>query len=267
MKKVSYHLGINKYPSSIWGKGANLSGCINDARGLFSLFKANGFESTILTDEAVTTKSFTELVEKIALDVKEGIVVITYSGHGIDSQVLDKVSGRKQTITGICLTNRIFWDFEFKNLLSKFSKDVTVIWISDSCFSEGNYRKVDKPLKKGHKERFISWDKIKQIWRDIFQREAEIQSFLVLPDDRIKCKVISLMSSQDTETSLEVNSAGIFTSSLLRNVKGGTWRDVLSLIERDVIKKTKREQHPAYEILNIPQGDVQALMKKPFLIL
>ena len=261
MNKVSYHFGINKYPAVIWGHNANLRGCINDAVNMQSLCKANGFTTKLFTDGQVNSKTFAQIISDIAKTVKDGTVVLTYSGHGIDS----KINNGTKTITGICLSDRVFWDFEMKHLLALFEPTVTVIWISDSCFSEGNYRKLKLPLKIGCRERLLKMEKIREKSRILFEREAKLLSLFQAQDNGIKARVIALLSSQDTETSLEVYGNGVFTSAIMRSIKKEKWTDFLKDIENSVKRRTEGQQNPAYEFINISPSDLDVLLSKPFL--
>jgi hypothetical protein len=132
---ISIHIGLNNIDPAYYGTGNELAGCINDARDMQSLGVAQGFQTTLMTDEGATAEAVIAAISGAANTLRAGdILLLTYSGHG--SQVPDKngdePDGKDETW---CLYDRMLIDDELYSLWSQFQSGVRICVLSDSCHS------------------------------------------------------------------------------------------------------------------------------------
>ncbi len=135
-KPTAIAIGINTVnPEHYDGWSGPLAACEADARDMAEIARSQGFSATeILTSEA-TRDTFWRTLRKAANDTPEnGIVVISYSGHGghvpdIDG---DEVDGQDETW---CLYDGQLLDDELSHAWTFFKRGVRVVVFSDSCNS------------------------------------------------------------------------------------------------------------------------------------
>jgi hypothetical protein len=135
MKKFSLHVGINDYP----GTGADLNGCVNDAKNWTSLLEEEGYVATTLLDtDATKSMVVAHLKALIALARFGDRVVFTYSGHG---SWLPDVGGDEEDGRDECLvlhdyaTGGLLLDDEINEIVSGRRFGVRFYFFSDSCHS------------------------------------------------------------------------------------------------------------------------------------
>ena len=156
---ISIHIGLNNIDVGYYGPGNELAGCINDARDMQNLAVAQGFQTTLMTDEGATSDTVVAAISGAAHTLHAGdILLVTYSGHG--SQVPDKngdePDGKDETW---CLYDRMFIDDELYALWSQFEPGVRIFVLSDSCHSGTVARMLqsrDLIVSQGFKGQFRS---------------------------------------------------------------------------------------------------------------
>jgi hypothetical protein len=131
-------VGINRYSPAYYGSGNDLSQCIKDAerlRDTASRIMPQGSIKRLLVDERATAEGWLSEMDKLASEAKKGdVVLLTQSSHGTTHYGFEGVA------SGLCFYDRIVWDSEVNRALQKFRSGVTVVRISDSCYSESTYR-------------------------------------------------------------------------------------------------------------------------------
>lgn len=137
MKKALV-IGINKY-----GKGNDLSGCVNDANGIEFMLLNNGdsshnFDVKKITDSNATKMYVLESIEKL-FENDNDISLLYFSGHGYD----DKTDGAIVLADGTIL--------KFQDLMSIVNKSTAKykIIILDCCYAGkiANYNQIgDKTI-------------------------------------------------------------------------------------------------------------------------
>ena len=143
-KGISINIGL-KDPPSYWinNNSGNLTlfGCENDADFMYELFEKFGFQKrTILKGlgDGLTAAHFTNVENAIKsaqteLD-SDGILVITYSGHGSQSATLagNELDGKNEYWV---LDGKEMFDDDLIKLLLPFKSTQRILIISDSCHS------------------------------------------------------------------------------------------------------------------------------------
>ena len=204
MKKVSIHIGINKYDREYYGGDIDLQQCVNDAERLYDYSEARGFQPNLMTNQNATVANFTASMTDAAKTLKKGdILFLTDSSHGTYD---DNIVGTKiKRMTAICLHDGIFWDYEFRELLKKFKAGVKLIWLSDCCFAESNWRFIrDSQPYNNALTRYTP-------------KPKEAVAVPTQGDKRnIKCNLFTYSSSNVYQVSYEDENGGVFTTSVLK---------------------------------------------------
>ncbi|HRI62011.1 MAG TPA: caspase family protein [Saprospiraceae bacterium] len=204
MKKVSIHLGINKYDADYYGGNIDLGQCVYDAERLEDYSTANGFSAYAMLNGNATVDNFTRKMTDAAKTLKKGdILFLTDSSHGTYDDNIVGAKTKRQT--AICLHDGIFWDYEMRELLKKFKAGVKVIWLSDCCFAESNWRFIrDSQPYNNARARYTP-------------KPADAVAVPTQGDKRsIKCNLFTYSSSNVYQVSYEDENGGVFTSSVLK---------------------------------------------------
>lgn len=156
-KGISLHVGINKYDREYYGGNIDLNQCVFDAERLHDFAIEREYQANLMTNSSATVAKFRAFILKAAKTLKKGdFFFLTNSSHGTYYDNI--VNGQTKRMTAICLHDGIFWDYEFRELLKKFKTGVTVIWLSDCCFAESNWRFMrgeDQRPYNGARARFV----------------------------------------------------------------------------------------------------------------
>jgi len=205
MKKVSIHIGINKYDRDYYGGNIDLQQCVNDAERLYDYSAGRGFQANLMTNQNATVENFTGAMTDAAKTLKKGdILFLSDSSHGTYDDLVEK--GKVKRATAICLHDGILWDYEFRELLKAFRAGVTVIWLSDCCFAESNWRFVRDPLPYNNaKVRFVRLSEYPGIPVGATQGDKR----------QIRCKMFTYSSSNIYQVSYEDEKGGVFTTAVI----------------------------------------------------
>lgn len=234
--KISHHIGINKYNPTYYGKIRELKGCVNDSKYMNDLATANGYLSSKVINASAISNYFVEYLTRLSEKLVPGDnLLISFSGHGTKSEIDGKMCN------GLCFYDRILWDYEIKAVFAKFRKGVNLIWITDCCFAEENFRFV---FRQDGDIKFINTDQIENFtapknvtWQNVFD---------------IKCNLIQYASSSQFQVSYDLAKNGLFTEALrsaVRENPTGNYYKIFQLIERNMAK-TGYPQTPKFIVLN-----------------
>lgn len=143
-KRKALIVGIDKYLIP----GANLSGCVNDAKDMANTLLILGFPPTqikILTNEKATKARIIKGLEWLVKDAKPGDVLVYYhSGHGSQKTDLDADEGEGDNIDEMVIPHDFDWSDEsthlidddfYKALTGKTPEGVRAEAIFDTCYS------------------------------------------------------------------------------------------------------------------------------------
>jgi hypothetical protein len=142
---ISIHIGLNYVsPDQFeggWGSmgqgtsNGELLGCINDAQAMQRIANSLGYLSIPILNEEATADRIISEIGQAAYNLDEnGILLITYSGHGAQMPDVngDEPDGMNETWVTY---DRQLIDDELYNLWSQFSSGARIVVLSDSCHS------------------------------------------------------------------------------------------------------------------------------------
>ena len=137
MTKRAVCVGINDYPIP----GADLKGCVNDARQWAGLlkdhFEFSGGDVRLLLDKAAPKAAIITALKDLLAGAKSGdVLVFTNSSHG--TYVADKSGDEKGYDEALCpwdIRDNLVIDDDLRELFSGLAAGVRLTVISDSCFS------------------------------------------------------------------------------------------------------------------------------------
>lgn len=136
-KGISINIGLNIVEPEMYPRSQikELKGCEEDAKFMSNLAKGSEFQTILLLgskgEAKIAQVKNSILNAKRDLD-KDGILVITFSGHG--SQISDPLEPDGNFETW-CLFDGVLRDFELFGLLTEFEKTQRILIVSDSCHS------------------------------------------------------------------------------------------------------------------------------------
>ena len=159
--KKAICVGINNYP----GSSNDLQGCVNDANDWSALLKDYGFETSVMLDSEATGQNIKVALDNLIVSAAAGdVIVFTYSGHG--TQYLDLSGDEGDTYDeAIYVYDGRILDDELRLTIDKIDPAVTLIVISDSCFSGS----VTRLIPENTKPRFVPADGMSD-YRQVRQR-------------------------------------------------------------------------------------------------
>jgi len=138
--KFALHVGINRYDSTYYGSGNNLNMCVSDSDVMSSISAVLGVDLIYqLKDEQASAAAWLANVRELAGRADKGdIVFLSQSSHGTYQDYTSGLATKRAT--GMCMHDRILWDYEIREELKRFRTGVTLIWFTDCCFSQSNWR-------------------------------------------------------------------------------------------------------------------------------
>jgi hypothetical protein len=154
-------VGINNYP----GSSNDLQGCVNDAKDWSALLNEYGFATTLILDSQATGQNIKAALENMIVSAAAGdVLVFTYSGHG--TQYLDLSGDEGDTYDeALYVYDGRILDDEMRAIINQIDPNVTLVVISDSCFSGS----VTRLIPENAKPRFVPADGIAD-YRQVRQR-------------------------------------------------------------------------------------------------
>ncbi len=133
---ISLHLGLNRVdPLQYGGWDGALKAAEFDAKDMYDLAQAQGFESQLLLTEDATSEAVSNAIGAAASKLTSGdIFFITYSGHG--GQIADTDGDEPDLLDETwVLYDRELLDDELRMLWSLFASGTRILMLSDSCHS------------------------------------------------------------------------------------------------------------------------------------
>lgn len=144
MAKHALTIGINDYP----GSGADLAGCVNDARDWAQALGERGFETLTLLDSMATGQAIRQAIRVTLERARPGdLVVVTYSGHGtwVPDTNGDEPDRRDEALCPWDYQQDLITDDELFAVFTSARRTVRCVFISDSCHS-GTVTRLAAPL-------------------------------------------------------------------------------------------------------------------------
>ena len=247
---MGLHIGLNGVdPRHYDGWSGPLSACEFDAKDMAKIAASNKIKSKVLLTKQATRAKALAGIRDAAKKLKSGgFFFLTYSGHG--GQV-DDVSGEEidKLDETWCLYDGELIDDELYLELSRFSKGVRVLVLSDSCHSGTvtRARMAAAPARAGRPKMMPPdvADRVYQKHKAFYDRlqkavmkasassdpDAALAAAHATVSNRLtnlaaKCKagVILISGCQDNQTSLDGAHNGAFTEQLLKVWNNGKYR-------------------------------------------
>ena len=137
MTKRALCVGINDYPIA----GADLKGCVNDARQWAGLLKDHfdfaGADVQLLLDKQASKSNVIGALKGLLANARSGdVLVFTNSSHG--TYIEDKDGDEERYDEAMCpwdIKDNLIVDDDLRELFTDLPKGVHLSVISDSCFS------------------------------------------------------------------------------------------------------------------------------------
>ena len=212
------HFSINDYP----GTGSDLRGCNNDQEDDFNYVdgKIGGVSLRGLQDKLVTPSRFESEIRAAFRAMQRGLLTIGYSGHGTYDGDGSEPDGFREALA---LWGGNFTDKRFIALCKEKPANLDLVFILDSCFSEGMSRlglTHDAIIKH---PRFLMTSPMPRNFHVIKQAPYEVNDWLV----------ISACAENQTAADALFNNRynGAFTYYAVRTLeKGITYRQWMERI-------------------------------------
>lgn len=201
-------VGINRYLPSYYGSGNDLEQCVNDSGRMADWFGRNVKDwSKILqmTDEWATAENFISELSRLASITQKGdVVFISQSSHGTTYQ------GSKGVASGLCFYDRIMWDDEVHLALRQFKAGVTVVRITDACFSESSHR---SGFNKPRIARFMPCPN--HTFPERLRAKTKKGQPTALDNRKIRCQIFNYSACLFDQVAWEDENGGAWTTALL----------------------------------------------------
>lgn len=269
-------IGLNKVsPNHYDGWDGELAVCEYDAICMEKLLKLRKFTTEKLLSTKATRENVLNSLKTSAENLKPGdTLVVYYSGHG-GNEIPDTNKDEDDPWDDRfdetwCLFDGQLIDDELFKCWRKFSKDIAIIVISDSCFS-GDILKLHNTTKIATKAMprdtgLATYKKNKEFYDELLQAldSNKLKQFKGTKQAKIKATVLQLSSSQEGQTSCAETEwypkNSLFTGVLLEQL-GKRPRSYEELFSK-IIRKMPDYQAPADQIIG--NNNMKITLKKPF---
>ena len=195
--KKALCVGINNYP----GTSNDLHGCVNDANDWSSLLGDYGFSVETILDSQATRQNIKNKLNNLINQADDGdIIVFSYSGHGTSVVDTDADEGDGYD-EALYVYDGVLLDDEIREIIKDMNSKVSLIVISDSCFSGTVTRVVETGTPRYMPpEQPISGE--------------VITKFLYPESDMVE---VLISGCSDNEYSYDANINGRFNGAMTRN--------------------------------------------------
>lgn len=234
--KYAINYGLNNFDPEVY-PGATLQGCVPDSVDMYDISVDAGYKATRINDDKATSADFRSKMAYFAKILKNGdSLLISFSGHGTFDE------SNKERITGLCFYDRVVWDFETKQMLKAFKKGVNIIWVTDSCFSQDNFKFANLNEQHG-KPKFFLFDKVAQFAPKLTE---------ITNSKDIQCNIVAYLSSNQYQPSYDMGANGVFTKAFKENYwkkKAGNFYKLYLGIQKS-IGLSGYPQTPVFQVVN-----------------
>lgn len=268
-KAISLHIGLNYVnPEHYTGWDGKLNAAEFDAHDMELICRSEGFETSKLIREEATRDNVQRWLAKAASELSpEGILVVSYSGHGgqLPDQNKDEVDALDETW---CLFDGQLIDDELSVCWSKFKQGTRIFVISDSCHSGtvikamllNTLQEFPEYLPKHIPDTIASSTYLahRSFYDKILENVREVKS------EDIKASVKLISGCQDNQSSYDGKFNGEFTRILKIVWNGAKFRGDYSAFHKQIGKGLPDRQSPNYYNVGSPNPAFDS--QKPFTI-
>jgi hypothetical protein len=149
---VSIHIGLDEVDEDHYGSKLKLPSCSNDAKAMYEIATAIGYDAILLVNERATTGTFTDFLRSCASNLfADDCLFVSFSGHG--SQIPNTSPDYEEDSLDetLCFFDRMLIDDELYTLLAGLREGVRVHVVFDSCHSETALKEVQIDLGRNKK--------------------------------------------------------------------------------------------------------------------
>lgn len=228
--KVAILFGINKCSPRVYqGDSLTLRGCVNDSVNVKRILMAKGFGTIYhFTDASATIGNFLKTFQEVKSTLKDGdTLILQMSRHGMSlgENVLDKKDDREIEALnpdgnkysgdqGAVMHDGVIVDDCFWRLFTSLPA-VKLVYLNDSCHSATQY-KVLNSLKLG-----LAYRKYRSVSKDYLPKKDQVVDLEQLdklipavPDNKLKCTLVSVAGCQDHEYSADAHIGGKYQGAM-----------------------------------------------------
>jgi metacaspase-1 len=288
---VSIHIGLNHVdPNEYQDENGDpwdgeLAGCINDARAMQEIAVAQGFQSTLMTDDQATSAQVLRSIGRAAQELSAGdILLVTYSGHGGQVPDVNGDEDEAQDETW-CLFDRMLIDDELYQMWSQFEAGVRIFVLSDSCHSgtvvkDTIYSQIASlpPLMKQYERgktarvgaRVSKYRNLpREVEKRTYQAHAAMYDTFQWLAGRGKratvgASVLLISGCMDNQLSADGDGNGLFTATLLEVWNNGGFNGSYETFWRAIQERMPPTQTPNYYKAGVQDPNFEG--QKPFTI-
>lgn len=237
----SLHVGVNFVNLAYYdGKEGRLKVAVNDMRMMSKLAVNAGFTSPIcLANKEATIGAFKANMIEFADKAQSGdLVLITYSGHGAQTEDTNGDEEEDEWDENLCLYDGYLVDDRINRLMCCFREGVRILMIADCCHGGS--------ISKAGKESIFKPKKLKKE--------------LPVPD----ASVILLSGAASNQKAYENQEAklGYFTEALLKTWEGGAFTGNYSDFQRKIRRNMQRACGNRQSSIQMPTGRRNEIFEK-----
>lgn len=273
---LSLHIGLNAVdPRHYEGWSGPLTACEADARDMEALAKEKGFEAHVLLTKDATREKVQKAIESAAKKLEKGdIFFLSYSGHG--GQIPDLDDEEEDALDETwCFYDSQWIDDENYKMWSSFKAGVRIVVLSDSCHSgtvvktayhatRSNHPANLVPVLEGEgvaRYRAMPVDAIRRTY-DKHRKHYDAIAKAAKTKHTIGATVLLISGCQDNQLSSDGMFNGLFTGTLLRVWRHGTYKGTYRRFARAIIRKMPPDQAPKYWVVGAANHDFE--QEQPF---
>jgi hypothetical protein len=262
----SIHIGLNHISEEVYGSGNDLAGCINDAHDMQRLAVAQGFQSSVLLDDAATAEAVIAAISGAASCLVSGdTLFLTYSGHGshVPDRNDDEADGQDETW---CLYDRMLLDDELNALWAQFAAGVRVLMLSDSCHSGTVARRLAaRQLRRQARFRGLTESESAQVYlKSKAFYDTTQRLFGAKTKDLISCTVILISGCQDNQLSADGDVNGLFTEKVKQIWDDAAFRGNYRAFHKAIAAFMPSDQSPQFSTYGA--SNIQFENERPFTV-
>lgn len=197
--KAALHFGINHYDPDYYGEGNDLKMCVQDAQVMQGISRHYDFTESLLIQNSTATRAmWLRTVGDYAKRLRRGdLLLLTQSSHGTYQDTNAKRA------TGVCMADGVLWDYEVRGVFEQFRVGVIIVWMTDCCFAESNWRWIRPPVAGNvYRSRFMP-----------LQRQIKITPTQG-DKRRIPATFFAYSSSNAYQESYEDENGGVYTQAI-----------------------------------------------------
>ncbi len=263
-KGYAINIGINRVdPAHYHGWEGVLKACEADAEDMRALTEGLGFDGEMLLTKDATADAVIGAISGAAERLEPGdLLVLSYSGHGGQVRDVDGEEDDDLDETWV-LYDRQLVDDELFDLYGRFAEGVRIFVLSDSCHSGSVTRDIylDELLDQAVDRGFVAAKPAvrsvpPELRRDIYDDNKElydgVQAGKSGDDADVKATVILISGCQDNQQSLDGERNGLFTETMLKTWKDGTFTGSYRRFRRRILNQMPPYQSPNYLVVGAP---------------